>query len=144
MSKTTMKKVSTMMKGIDLCMLTTVNGRGAPLSRPMSNNGQVDYDGTSYFFTWDKSHMAKEIKKNPNVGLSFTDPKLLGDDKFLSVTGKAKLTKDKLEMEKHWTPDLNVWFRDGIDTKGLVMIEVKAKHIKFWEGEKEDELELKK
>lgn len=142
MAKTSMKKLSTMMKGIDLCMLTTINGRGAPLSRPMSNNGDVDYDGTSYFFASKKSLLARELKKNPSVGLSFTNPKWFGKT-FISVTGKANLTTDKEEMEKHWTPELQTWFKDGLDTKDIVMIEVKAKHIKYWEDNKEGEVEVK-
>lgn len=142
MAKTSMKKLSTMMKGIDLCMLTTVNGRGAPLSRPMSNNGQVDYDGTSYFFTDKKALMVRELQKNPSVGLTFTQSGLLSKT-FISVTGKASLTNDKLEMQKHWSPDLEVWFKDGLDTKGIMMIEVKAKHIKFWKNNEEGELDVK-
>lgn len=137
-----MKKLKTMMKGIDLCMLTTVNGRGAPLSRPMSNNGNVDYDGTSYFFADKKSLMARELQKNPRVGLSFTHPKWFGKT-FISVTGKANLTTDKEEMEKHWNPNLEVWFKDGLNTKDIVMIEVKAKHIKYWEDNKEGEVIVK-
>ncbi|MBC7712214.1 MAG: pyridoxamine 5'-phosphate oxidase family protein [Rhizobacter sp.] len=143
MAKTSLKKVSSMMKGIDLCMLTTVNGRGAPLSRPMSNNGQVDYDGTSYFFTDKKSLMFRELKKNPSVGLSFIHPKFFGKT-YISVSGKANLSTDKLEMEKHWSPDLEVWFKDGLDTKGIVMIEVQAKHIKYWDGGEQGEVDIKK
>lgn len=142
MAKASLKKLSSLMKGIDLCMLTTVSGRGAPLSRPMSNNGQVDYDGTSYFFTDKKSLMVKEIKKNANVSLSFVQPNLFSKT-YISVTGKANLTTDKLEMEKHWSPDLEVWFKDGLDTKGITMIEVEAKHIKYWKGSEEGELDIK-
>ena len=142
MAYTSMKKLNTMMKGIDLCMLTTVNGRGAPLSRPMSNNGEVDYDGTSYFFTDKKSLMVREMKNNPHVGLSFTNPKWLGKT-FISVTGKANLTTNKAEMEKHWSSDLEIWFKDGLETKGIVMIEVKARHIKYWENNKEGEVIVK-
>lgn len=142
MAKTTMKKMSSLIKKLDLCMLTTVDGRGMPSGRPMSNNREVDYDGTSYFFTWEKSQMVKEIKKNPNVSLSFIDSKLF-KKLFISVSGKARLSKDKEEMREHWSKDLEIWFEDGIDTKGIMMIEVQASHIKCWSNEKEEELDVK-
>jgi general stress protein 26 len=143
MAKTSMKKISKMMKGLDYCMLNTVTGRGVPSGRPMSNNHQVDYDGTSYFFTWSKSPMIREIKKNPNVCLSFIESKLMKKRTFISVTGKAKLTTDRAAMEEHWSKDLEIWFEDGLDTKGIIMIEVKAKHLKYWQGSEEGELDVK-
>ena len=52
MADKTLKDVAELMKDIDLCMLTTTTENGALASRPMSNNGEVEYDGNSYFFTW--------------------------------------------------------------------------------------------
>ena len=142
MAKTMLKQVRAHMKGIDLCMLTTVDGRGVPSSRPMSNNGEVDYDGTSYFFTWKKSRMVREIKKNAQVGLEFVNSTLLKKT-FLSVKGKAKLIDDKEKMREHWNKDIEIWFEDGLDTPGIVMIEVKAKFIKFLSNAKEGEVTIK-
>jgi general stress protein 26 len=45
-----LKFLSDNMKAIDFGMLSTRTEGGAFASRPMSNNGEVDYDGDSYFF----------------------------------------------------------------------------------------------
>jgi general stress protein 26 len=42
----------------------------------------------------------------------------------------------------HWTPDLDVWFAQGIDTPGLVLLKVRAHRIKVWEKNSERELIL--
>ncbi len=141
MAKTTLKAVSKLMKGIDLCMLTTVGGRGVTSGRPMSNNADVDYDGTSYFFTNSDARTIREIKKNPHVSLSYVNNGLLSKT-FVSVAGKARLSKDREEMMEHWNKDLEIWFKDGVKTKGLVMIEVAANHIKYWQNNKEGEVSL--
>jgi general stress protein 26 len=52
----------------------------------------------------------------------------------------ATLIRDRSAFEKHWTAELDVWFEDGIDTPGLVLIQVKAHRIKIWERNKEREL----
>ena len=45
-------------------------------------------------------------------------------------------------MEEHWLKELEQWFKDGLDTKGIVMIHVKAKRIKYWHNEDEGEVKV--
>ena len=47
-------------------------------------------------------------------------------------------------MEGHWVPDLEQWFKDGIETKGLVLLAVKAQSIHYWNNYKEGEINLLK
>lgn len=141
MAKKSMKEVAKIMADMDICMLTTIKGRDITTSRPMSNNGDVRYDGKSYFFTDDKSKMVKDIKKNKHVSLSFAGRKR-SKPLMISVVGDAKLVNDRSLMKEHWTKDLNIWFKDGIETPGIVMIQVHAKRIKYWHGNKEGEVKV--
>ena len=61
----TLPDISKEMTKIDLCMLTTKSGRGALMARPMSNNGDVEYDGISYFFTFKRTGKIRDIKRDP-------------------------------------------------------------------------------
>ena len=140
--KTTMKKMAEMMKDLDIGMLTTTTGRGMNTSRPMSNNSDVDYDGTSYFFTYKKSSAAKDIAKNAHVGVSYVGRRHL-QKLYVSVSGKAKLTDNRAKMEEHWNKDLEIYFEKGLDTPGIVMIQIDAKQIKYWHGSEEGELTVK-
>lgn len=142
MAKKSLKQLAEIMSDIDICMLTTVTGRGVAKARPMSNNGDVKYNGTSYFFTWKKSKMAQEIQKNNNVTLTFQGSKLF-QKLFISISGKAKLTTDRAKMDHHWNKDLEIWFKDGLDTPGITMIEVKGTHLEYWQGQEEGEIKIK-
>ena len=59
------------MKDIDFAILSTKTRSGAIAARPMSNNRQVDYDGDSYYFTYDDALMVADIRAEPKIGLSF-------------------------------------------------------------------------
>lgn len=128
------------MAGIDICMLTTQASGQMLSSRPMSNNGEVEYDGESYFFTYEKAGMVREIKANDEVNLAFSGKNML----FISVQGKARLSTDKAAMKEHWNKDLDRWFPEGLDTPGVCMIQVSAHSIKYWQKEDEGLIEVGK
>ncbi|RZA04090.1 MAG: pyridoxamine 5'-phosphate oxidase [Proteobacteria bacterium] len=142
MAQVSKKKIAEIIADLDLCMLTTESSRGALVSRPMSNNGQVEFDGDSYFFTYAKSRLVQDIKKNPQVNLSFASSRLLKKI-YISVAGVAEISKDKAEMLEHWDKELNIWFKKGVQTPGITMIRVRAKRIKYWYGNKEGEYAAK-
>ncbi len=138
MSRDKLSAVSKLMGRMDLCMLTTITSHGRLASRPMSNNGEVEYDGTSYFFTWEDSRMAQDISANKHVQLDFRAEKRF---LFLAVQGEARVLHDKRVMKDHWHKELEQWFKDGLDTEGLVMLVVDAKRIQWW-GEEDGSIEL--
>ena len=111
-------------------------------SRPMSNNREVEYQGDSFFFAYDDCSAAQEIKQKAEVNLGFIHNKLLGKNFYLSVTGNAELIYDKAEMKKHWSKDIEIWFKDGIDTPGIVLIKVHADRLKYWHGTEEGEVSV--
>ena len=59
---------------------------------------------------------------------------------FVSVEGEASLVHDKSQFAAHWKPELDRWFKDGIDTAGVTMIKVRAKRVRYWDGEDQGEL----
>lgn len=144
MSGMTLQDLSKKMQGIDFAMLNTHAESGEIAARPMSNNGDVEYDGDSYYFTYEKARMVSEIERDAQVGLSFTGNKgLLGKPPiFISVEGKAELIRDKATFEEHWTKELDRWFEQGVDTPGVVMIKVHASRIHYWDGEEGGEIKV--
>lgn len=143
MSKLTLKDISEKMRDIDICMMTTTRDDGELVARPMSNNREVDYDGDSYFFAYGKSDVAREIQSNPKLNLSLVhEPAIAGKSFYLSVMGQGRVTNDRAEMQKHWVKDLEIWFENGLDTPDLVMLNVKAKTLKYWHGRDEGEVSL--
>ena len=134
----TLSDIRKKMQKLDICMMTTQTGRGNFNSRPMSNNGDVEYDGNSYFFSYENSKKIKELTENPQVQLNFNG----ADDLYISVSGKAKLIQSKSKMQEHWQDSLNQWFKEGLNTPGVVMIHVAARTIKYWQREQEGEVKI--
>ncbi|ODA66485.1 General stress protein 26 [Methyloligella halotolerans] len=138
MSNKSLADLAQRIKKIDFGMLTTVAPDGGLASRPMSNNQDVEYDGDSYYFTSDDTDMVREISDNPRVGLTFH-----GEERFfVAVAGEAEIIRDKETFKAHWAPSVDEWFEDGIDTPGLVLLKVRAKHVHYWEGEESGEIVL--
>ncbi len=142
--KLILKELSKKMRSIDFTMLTTRTEGGVLASRPMSNNGEVDYDGDSWFFTTEDTGMVTDIAADPNVGLTLAGDKgLLGKAGiFIAVEARAELIRDKAQFEAHWTKGLDRWFPQGAETPGLVLIKAHANRIAYWDGEDEGELTL--
>lgn len=144
MSEMTLKDLAQKMADIDFVMFLTHTEGGQIAGRPMSNNGDVEYDGDSFYFTWEDSRLVDDIKRDAKVGLSLQGSKgLLGKPPFMvSVEGDAELIRDKAAFEAHWDPDLERWFDEGANTPGLVMIKVHATRIHYWDGEDEGEIAI--
>lgn len=139
MAAKTLKDIAIKMANLDIALLTTHTSRGQLSSRPMSNNGDVEYDGNSYYFTFEDSRTVKDITDNAHVNLGFSGAKGL----YVSIVGTAHLIRQKALMQQHWVPSLDQWFPQGIDTDGVVLVHVEAKRIKYWQGEDEGELHIK-
>lgn len=144
MADKTLADLSEKMRDIDFAVLSTRTEGGAIAARPMSNNGQVDYDGDSYFFSMGDTRTVGDIARDPQVGLAYQAKSgLLGMRPFfLTVEGTAELIRDKARFAEHWTRDLDRWFKDGIDTPGLTLIKDRAQRVHYWDGYEEGEIEV--
>lgn len=140
----TLAELSEKMRDIDFAMLSTRTDGGAIASRPMSNNRDVDYDGDSWFFSYDSARTIVDINRDPQAGLTFTGSKgLLGKPPiFIGIEGKADLIRDKAAFEAHWQKGLDRWFPQGTDTRGLILIRVQAERVHYWDGEDAGEVKL--
>lgn len=142
MSDRTIGDLAKAMGKIDFAMLTTRTEGGQLATRPMSNNSDVEWDGDSYYFTYDNTRTVSDIERDPHVALSFQGRAgILGAPPlFVAVEGEAGIIRDKATFADHWTSDLERWFPDGIDTPGMALIKVAAVRIHYWDGEEEGEV----
>lgn len=139
-----LKHIAKAMKDIDFAMLNTHTKDGQIGARPMSNNRQVEYDGDSYYFTREDCLMVDDIKRDPKVGLSYQGAQSSNGAPgiFISIEGKAEIVRDKGEFKKHWVDELERWFKDGIDTDGMVMLHVHSTRAAYWDGENEGDFDI--
>jgi len=128
----TLAKIRELTKQIDFCMLTTeVDGKLR--SRPMSTNGEVEFDGDLWFFTYGKSHKVEEIEGEPHVNASFSDTK---SHVYISMSGTAKLVRDREKIKELWRPSLKLWFPKGVDEPDIALIKVHVDFVEYWDNSK--------
>jgi general stress protein 26 len=140
----TKQDLSKAMAKIDFTMLTTRTESGELATRPMSNNGDVEWNGDSFYFSWDSANTIADIGRDPKVALSFQGSgHLLGKPPlFIAIEGHATLIRDKAQFSAHWHESLDRWFSEGVETAGLILIQVHAHRAHYWDGEEENEVRL--
>ena len=142
MSERTIADLAKAMGKIDFAMLTTRTEGDQLATRPMSNNADVEWDGDSYYFTYEQARTVSDIERDRHVALSFQGRAgILGAPPlFVAVEGEARIIRDKAVFAEHWTKGLDRWFPEGIDTPGIALIKVHAVRVNYWDGEEEGEV----
>lgn len=126
-----LQKLREMVKDIDFCMLATVDEKGDLHSRPMSVNGDIDPDGTLWFFTNVSSHKVSEISRSPKVNVSFADP---DNQHYVSISGNAELVRDRNKIEELWKPEFKMWFPEGKDDPQIALLRVNLEKAEYWDS----------
>ncbi|GAA1986216.1 pyridoxamine 5'-phosphate oxidase family protein [Microbacterium pumilum] len=122
-------RLKDLVEDIDFTMLTTQDAAGNLVSRPMSTR-EMDENGDIWFFLSDESRQADEAQAESEVGLSYADHKGM---RFVSVAGTAALVHDRAKMEQLYSPSLDIWFEDGLDTPDIALLRVRPTTSEFWE-----------
>ena len=126
------ERLKELVEDIDFTMLTTVDDDGNLVSRPMSTR-EMDEAGDIWFFTSDDTDKVDEARAHRDVGLSYCDAKGMRN---VSVGGKAAIVHDKAKMAELYSPSLDVWFEQGLDTPGIAPLKVTPRVSEFWEPAK--------
>lgn len=127
------------MRDLDFCMFTTSSEDGSLRARPMSNNGEVEFDGDVWFFSGADTRKVQEIEAEPRVQLNYADTEQF---RFVSMTGQAEIVHDPKKKKELWQKDLERWFEDGPESEDVVLIKVTPSVVAYWSGEGEGELVL--
>jgi general stress protein 26 len=123
-------KLWSMIKGIEVAMLTTVDEDGTLRSRPMWVQ-QQDFDGDLWFFTRAGSPKVFEVGKHRQVGLTFAEPKR---QDYVSVSGAADLLRDREKARELWSEWLKTWFPQGLDDPDLALLRVRVEKAEYWDA----------
>lgn len=114
------------------CTAVSTSDTGA--TRPMSVQ-QVDDDGVLWFLSASDSHKNKELEKEPAVRLFFQGSEHSG---FLTLTGTARVSRDKKKIKELWEPLLKTWFTGGEDDPRITAIGVSPSGGYYWDNKHGD------
>ena len=117
------------LREIDTCMLATRGEDGDLHARPMSNNGQVDWDGSSRFFAPADGRLVAEVRRDPSVVTTYR-----AEDRFawVALSGEATIVDDDDEKREHWLAELERWFPNGPDDPNVALIRIEATYAQWW------------
>jgi general stress protein 26 len=114
---------------IDIAALTTRDAAGNLVSRPMSTR-EMDENGDIWFFTLDDSKKVDDAELHHEVGLAYLDT---SGHRYVSIAGRATVVHDRTRMERLYSPSLDIWFENGLDTPALALLRVTPVECEYWE-----------
>ncbi|MDX1933119.1 MAG: pyridoxamine 5'-phosphate oxidase family protein [Capsulimonadales bacterium] len=124
------KKVGELIHGVKIAMLTTVGEDGRLFSRPMATQ-EVDFDGDLYFFTYDNSPKAQEIRHDSRVNVAYSNP---SKQDYVSISGRAHILHDRAKMEQLWRPTFKAWFPQELETPNICLLKVETESAEYWDS----------
>ena len=134
-----------LVEGIEVAMLTTRRADGHLVSRPMATQKRAA--GADFWFaTMESMPKVAEISAEPRVNLSYYKDRTR---EWVSISGEAKISRDRARIRELWAPDWKFWFPDeGGETDGsaedprIVLIGVRAVSAQYMTLEKPQALVL--
>ena len=124
------KHVADLVNGAQVAMLTTMTSEGKHVSRPMGLQ-KGSFDGDLWFFAYEDSAKAAQIRAMPEVNVSFSDEK---NHSWTSIAGRAEIVHDAGKAEQLYSPVLKAWFPDGLQTPGLTLIKISPDTAEYWDA----------
>lgn len=119
-----------MVEKVGICMLTTIGSKDEFRSRPMGT-AKVEDDGSIWFFTNEYSPKSKEISKDNEVNLAYSNP---SSNTYISINGKAELVEDQARKEAYFSPPIKAWFPEGASDPALILIKVTPHTAEYWDS----------
>jgi general stress protein 26 len=123
------QKLAELIKDIRVAMLTTAAEDGALHSRPMATL-EREFDGTLWFFTDAESGKVYEVRADQHVNLAYSSPR---SNSFVSVAGRALVTRDQAKIKELWSPAMKAWFPEGEDDPNIALLCVQVESAQYWD-----------
>jgi general stress protein 26 len=110
-------------------MLTT-QFSGGLRARPL--DARPDREAGAISFVTDvRGHKDDEIAARPDVCFVVTVPK---DNVYLSITGRATVTRDRLKAAEIWKKTDDVWWKGGPDDPNARVLTIELVMAELWDG----------
>ncbi|GIP16588.1 general stress protein [Paenibacillus montaniterrae] len=120
-----LEKVRSLIKGIEIAMLTTVTSEGL-VSRPMKTQ-ELEFDGDLYFLTMKSTGKYEELQQNPHVNVVYVGAS------YVSIRGTAQLLDDREKIKEYWNTAYEKMLKTTSDDPNLILIKVHAETAEYWD-----------
>jgi general stress protein 26 len=120
-------RLGELIEDMPVAMMTTLDGGGALVSRPMTTL-EMDETGALWFFVDLRSTKLAQLHK---VNLSFADS---GNSSYVSLSGRGHTDTDPERIQALWTPFAKPWFPDGPSSANLALLKFSPSAAEFWDA----------
>lgn len=116
---------------VRIAMLVTRDGEGELRARPMANQQADAFDGNLWFFTYDDSPKVGEAEREDEVCVAFADAT---KQEYVSVSGRARIVRDRQRIRELWSEALATWFPKGVDDPRIALMQVRMTKAEYWDS----------
>lgn len=121
------ERLNTLLSTFETAMLVTRTEGGGMRARPLSIAEAQD-DGAMYFSTAIDSPKVEELEADPHVDVVMQDGR-----RFVSLSGVARVVRDRDLIDRLWRPAWKVWFPQGKDDPSLCLLRVDPTEAAYWD-----------
>jgi general stress protein 26 len=125
-----LERLGELINDVKIAMLTTLEEDGSLRSRPMATVNRK-FDGDIYFFTHASAPKVKEVEHDQRVNVSYQSRE---DEKYISVSGRARLERDRDKMKEFWNPIYKAYFPKGLDDPDIGLLRIKVEKAEYWDS----------
>lgn len=111
-------------------MLVTHTPIGELRARPMAI-AAVDDDCRVWFFSASSSGKMHEIEDHSQVNVVCQKDQ----DVFISISGRARMNRDRAKIDELWNEFYRVWFPRGKNDADLVLLSIEPQEGEYWDNE---------
>ena len=133
-------EIAALINRIDICLFATRGEDGDLHARPMSNNGQVEWDGQSWFFAPTDGRLVAELRADPTAVAAYRAEEGFT---FVSISGHATLETDPALKQDRWLEELERWFPNGPDDPKVTLIRLDADAAQWWTADGDGTADLR-
>jgi general stress protein 26 len=133
-------QIAALINEIDICLFATRSADGQLHARPMSNNGQVEWDGQSWFFAPTDGRLVAELRADPTAVAAYRAEEGFA---FVSVSGRVTIETDQELKQRHWLDDLERWFPNGPTDPNVALIRLDADEAQWWTEDGDGKADLR-
>ena len=112
----------------DTAMLVTRSPEGRMHCRPM-DIAETTETGELWFCSSLSSGKIAEITADPQVAVA-----IQGKTKYLSLSGRARVSTDRQRIARLWKEDWKLWFPDGPNDPTLCLVAIDPSEGEWWDN----------
>jgi len=125
------EKLQELVTKTSTCFFCSNIKTGIPFStRPMAVQ-KADDEGNLWFLSSNDSHSYDELQNDPFVQLLFQGSP---HSDFITISGTAKMSKDKQKIKELWEPIMKTWFTEGENDPRIAVIKVEPSEAYYWDN----------